>query len=330
MLTIDLSGKRALVTGASGQLGRTMAKTLAQCGADVAVHYFHNEAQAQKVSREIQAMGRKSVAVQADFASEESVYAMRDLLAGGFGLPDIVVNNAVSQYRWTTVLQQDSADYLDQFRSCVMQNVLMAKAFAPHMVAQKYGRIVAVNTECAIECFPTQSAYASAKRGQDGVLRCLARELGPSGVTVNQVAPGWTISERERENGLDDMTHYLPQVPLGRRGTDQGNRQRRRLPLQRPGLLHHRRLPARLRRQGHDRHLGRSLSPILLTTTFAKRSFRTAWLLCVRWRRLGDICPSVCHGARRISKDVDSARSFPLYCIRRGLAVFALGGDGHA
>ncbi len=221
MLTIDLSGKRALVTGASGQLGRTMAKTLAQCGADVAVHYFHNEAQAQKVSREIQAMGRKSVAVQADFASEESVYAMRDLLAGGFGLPDIVVNNAVSQYRWTTVLQQDSADYLDQFRSCVMQNVLMAKAFAPHMVAQGYGRIVATNTECAIECFPTQSAYASAKRGQDGVLRCLARELGPSGVTVNQVAPGWTISERERENGLDDMTHYLPQVPLGRRGTDQ-------------------------------------------------------------------------------------------------------------
>ena len=53
------------------------------------------------------------------------------------------------------------------------------------------------------------------------MLRCLARELGPSGVTVNQVAPGWTISERERENGLDPMAHYLPLVPLGRRGTDQ-------------------------------------------------------------------------------------------------------------
>ncbi len=221
MLNIDLSGRCAIVTGGSGQLGRTMAKTLADCGADVAVHYLHNEAQAQKVVEEIRTLGRRSIAVSADFSQPKTVFAMRDRLAKEFSLPDILVNNAVSQYKWTTVLEQDPADYLDQFNSCAMQNVLMAQAFAPHMVERKYGRIVAISSECAAECFVTQSAYAAAKRAQDGVLRTLARELGPSSITVNQIAPGWTISDEEREHGLQPMEHYLPKIPLGRRGTDQ-------------------------------------------------------------------------------------------------------------
>lgn len=69
--------------------------------------------------------------------------------------------------------------------------------------------------------FPTQSAYVAGKRGMDGVYRVLAKEVGEHQITVNQVAPGWTISERERTNGMAESDDYIKLVPLKRRGTDQ-------------------------------------------------------------------------------------------------------------
>ncbi|WP_369674232.1 SDR family NAD(P)-dependent oxidoreductase, partial [Enterococcus lactis] len=92
---------------------------------------------------------------------------------------------------WTSVLEQGIEDYESQFRSCVLQNVLMAKAFVPDMISNgKGGRIIAINTECAMQNFPGQSAYVSGKRGMDGVLRVLAKEIGEHQITVNQIAPG--------------------------------------------------------------------------------------------------------------------------------------------
>ncbi|MBM3214165.1 SDR family oxidoreductase [Candidatus Poribacteria bacterium] len=220
MLAIDLSGRLALVTGASGQLGRVIARTLATAGADIAVHYLTNREQADTVCADIRSLGRRAAAVQADVGDQESVEAMQRTVAEQLGEPDIVVCNAVSQYRWTTVLEQEVADYESQFRSCVMQNVLMAKAFAPAMIARGWGRFVATSTECAMQNAPNQSAYVSGKRGMDGVLRVLAKELGPNGITVNQVAPGWTISERHRASGTERSESYERNVPLRRRGED--------------------------------------------------------------------------------------------------------------
>ena len=133
----------------------------------------------------------------------------------------VLVNNAVIQYPWKTILEQDIADYESQFRSCVLHNVLMIKAFVPAMVKQRYGRVVAINTECAMQNFVTQSAYTAGKRGMDGVLRVLAKEVGEHRITVNQVAPGWTISDRYRAAGTERSESYEKPVPLKRRGTDQ-------------------------------------------------------------------------------------------------------------
>ncbi len=220
-MQLDLTGNIALVTGGSGELGRVMAQTLARCGADVAVHYFHAREKAESVCAEIRTLGRRSFAVQADVTSQPSVNAMRDAVAGALGHPDIIVNNAVSQYKWTTVLEQSPEDYESQFRSCVLQNVLMAKAFVPAMIQRHNGRIIAINTECAMQNTPNQSAYVSGKRGMDGVLRVLAREVGMHNITVNQVAPGWTISDRDRATGTERQPDYEKNVPLHRRGTDQ-------------------------------------------------------------------------------------------------------------
>lgn len=220
-MQIDLSQRIALVTGASGELGRVIAQTLASCGADVAVHYHRSEDKARQVQDGIVALGRRAMIVQADITRREEVLAMRERVQSTLGAPDIIVNNAVSQYDWTRVLDQPLEDYESQWRSCVAHNVLMAQAFAPAMIEKKWGRVIAISTECAMQCAPNQSAYVSGKRGMDGVLRVLAREVGEHGITVNQVAPGWTVSEKYRAAGEEHQPAYEATVPLRRRGADE-------------------------------------------------------------------------------------------------------------
>src|ERR1051325_5105029 len=128
MLQIDLTGKIAVVTGGAGQLGRVMVRTLARCGADVAIHYLSNQAKAQELQDEVTTMGRRALTFRADVTREADVFAMRDAVVEQLGAPQIIVNNAVIQYTpWTSVLEQNLADYESQFRSCVLHNVLMAK-----------------------------------------------------------------------------------------------------------------------------------------------------------------------------------------------------------
>jgi 3-oxoacyl-[acyl-carrier protein] reductase len=220
-IAVDLSGKIVVITGATGELGRVMTRTVATCGADVAIHYHKNEARAHELAADVVGMGCRATIVQADVTDEASVLSMRDTVVANLGAPDIIVNNAVIQYDWTSVLNQSFADFEGQFRSCVLHNLFMAQAFVPGMIQKGSGRVIAISTECAMQNSPSQSAYVSGKRGMDGLLRVLAKEIGEHQITVNQVAPGWTISEKYRENGTERQEEYERNVPMRRRGTDQ-------------------------------------------------------------------------------------------------------------
>lgn len=220
-MKIDLSGKLALITGASGELGRVMARTLAECGADVAVHYGKSRESALTLVNELRAGGHRAEAFQADITVEASVADLQAAVHRTMGSPDIVIANAVVQYEWKTILNQPLEDFESQYDSCVLQSVLLAKAFVPAMQAKGWGRYIAISTECTVQAFVNQGAYVAGKRGLDGLLRVLAKEVGPSGVTVNQVAPGWTVSERDRAAGTAIRPDYDDKVPLRRRGTDQ-------------------------------------------------------------------------------------------------------------
>jgi len=218
---IDLADRVAVVTGASGELGRVIARTLGSAGAAVAVHYHQGEARAAALVKELQSSGVKAIAVQADVTSMASVEAMHGAVTAELGTADVIVNNAVIQYKWRPVLEQPIEDFESQYASCVLHSVHMVKAFVPGMIALGRGRVIGINTECAMQCFETQAAYAAGKRGMDGLFRVLARELGPHGITVNQVAPGWMISDRHRSEGSERQPDYEAAVPLRRRGTDQ-------------------------------------------------------------------------------------------------------------
>ena len=223
MLTIDLRGHLALITGASGMLGRVMARTFADCGADLVLHYHQNKKEADILAVELRrSTGRRVITVQADITKAEDVQRMKqEVAASKIGTPDILIHNAVIQYEWKPVIEQPLADFDSQYLSCVMQTVHMTKAFVPDMIARgNGGRIVVINTECAAMAEANCGAYTAAKRGLDGLVRVLAKELGPHDITVNQVAPGWTITENDRRMQTEIQPEYDKTVPLGRRGTD--------------------------------------------------------------------------------------------------------------
>ena len=218
-ISIDLTGKTALITGATGQLGRAMVHTFAECGANVGIHFRHNRKQADTLLDAIRGRGVNGCIVQGDVGDFDAMMDVKATMEKELALPDIVVTNAVSQiFPWKSVLEEDIRDYANQFNSCVMHNVLAAKAFVPHMISKGFGRIIGINTEVTLQPRETQSAYASGKRGMDGVLRVLAREVGPYAITVNQVAPGWTIGFRDRPQDADAQQQYAAGVPLRRRG----------------------------------------------------------------------------------------------------------------
>jgi len=227
MKVIDLKGRTALVTGATGELGRAMVRELASCGANVAICFFTQEKAAQDLQAEVEKeYGIKAIAVYADVTDYSSILKMKEQVGKTLGHVDIIVNNSVVQYTWKSVLNQDISDYESQLNSCVMQGVYMTKAFVPDMVAKNYGRVIAINTECTMQMFEYQSAYVAGKRGMDGVYRVLAKEVGKHNITVNQVAPGWIKSDKYRdadgsEANLGQDFAYIERVPMERRGTDE-------------------------------------------------------------------------------------------------------------
>ncbi|HTM45209.1 MAG TPA: SDR family oxidoreductase [Polyangiaceae bacterium] len=220
-LALDLAGKLAVVTGGSGELGRRICETLARCGADVAIGYYENEEAATSVAQGLTALGRRAIAAQVDVNEERSVQDFAAAVQSRLGAPSIVVANAVVQiHPWKSVLEEEISKYESQFRSCVLHSVFLAKAFVPAMIERSFGRFIAINTECTMQLLPTYSAYTAGKRGMDAVMRVLAREVGQHNITVNQVAPGWTISDKDQITPGNDAD-YVSQVPLRRRGTDQ-------------------------------------------------------------------------------------------------------------
>ena len=222
-IAIDLSGKLALITGATGQLGRTIAQTLASAGADIVIHYHSNEAQAHQLKSSIESLGRQTLMVSGTVYDLDTVGSWYAPIETTFGrLPDIVVSCAVEQiFPWESIINESIDDFHSQFNSCAMQNVCLAKVFAPAMMQKQTGRFIGINTEVAMQLNAYQGAYGAGKRAMDGIMRVLAKEVGEHQITVNQIAPGWTISDNDREAGTESQPEYEQHVPLKRRGTDQ-------------------------------------------------------------------------------------------------------------
>ena len=219
-----LSGKVALVTGASRGIGAAIARELAAHGAAVGVNYVRGRDPAEQVVREIQAAGGRALALQADVRDGQAVHAMADALADAFGGVDVLVNNALHNYRFDPVANKpfprmEWDDYQDQVDGTLRAAFHTCGAVLPHFERRGGGRIVNILTNLITHPVVQYHAYTTAKSAMLGFSRNLAAELGPQGVTVNMVAGGLIMTTAASEPTTVEVQEIVRgSTPLRRLG----------------------------------------------------------------------------------------------------------------
>jgi len=214
---MKLEGQVALITGGSRSIGRAIARAFAQEGAAVAINYVRHAEEARSAVREIEALGRRALAVQADTAQSAEVRAMVDEVTARLGPIDVLVNNAGVQKR-VFFLDLEEADWDWMLGVNLKGSFLVGQAVAARMKSRGKGRIINVSSEAG--SFPAQrmTAYCVSKAGVAMLTKCMALELAQYGIRVNALAPGLTRTDINRKD-LEDETFLkarLARIPLGR------------------------------------------------------------------------------------------------------------------
>jgi len=190
----DLTGRTALVTGASRGIGREIARALAEQGATVAINYHQSEKQATELRDQINAAGGKSIVTQGDVRSPEDAGRIVAETIENLGALHILVNNAGFN-RDTLILRMSLADWDDVMDMNLRAVFLCTKAVLRHMMKQRWGRIINIGSVSGSAGNAGQANYAAAKSGLVGFTRAVAREMGSRNITANLVTPGLIITE---------------------------------------------------------------------------------------------------------------------------------------
>lgn len=217
-MDLTLAGKTALVTGGSRGIGKGIALELATRGANVVIDYHQNRAAADEVATTIVSMGRVCEVVQADVGNAAETDHLVAQSIEALGSLDILVSNAgitrdallvrMTDEKWEAVLRTNLTGTFNVIR-----------AAARYMLARRAGRIVLISSVVGLGGNAGQSNYAASKAGVIALAKTAAKELGPRGITVNVVAPGFV--ETDMTSALDNevVSSYLASIPLKRAGT---------------------------------------------------------------------------------------------------------------
>lgn len=213
-----LSGKVALVTGASRGIGKAVALALARAGAQLAL-VSRSKDLLDRIAQEIRSEGGTAEGFLADVSDEAQVHALEKAVTTRFGCVQILVNNAginlrkplieFTLHEWNRIIQTN-----------LTSAFLMCRSFVPHMKGQGYGRIINMTSMMSHIALPARTAYAASKAGLLGMTRALALELAGEGITVNGISPGPCDTEINKpllEN--PELTEFfLSRIPVGRWG----------------------------------------------------------------------------------------------------------------
>ena len=214
---MSLTGRIALVTGAAQGIGRDIALGLATDGADVAICDVNLEA-AQKTAGDIEAKGRKSLALKANVAASADVTAMIDQVAEKFGRIDILVNNA-GITRDGLILRMKEEDW-DLVLSINLKGAfLCTKAALRYMSKQRGGTIINIASIVGAMGNAGQANYVASKAGLIGLTKTIAREYANRGITANAVAPGFIDTAMTQALSENVRQELAKQIPLGKLGT---------------------------------------------------------------------------------------------------------------
>jgi len=217
---INLSGQRAIVTGASTGIGRATAIALAEAGADVAVHYGTSRNEAEETARAVESHRRRAVLVQGDFRDADGTQAAIDAAVQALGSPiDILINNAGSLVKRSPIEEMDVALWQEVIALNLSSVFFATKAALPHLGPG--ARIVNVSSVAARHGGgPGAFAYATAKGGVMTLTRAWAKELAPRNIRVNAIAPGVIETPfHDRFSTPELLETFRKSIPLGRLGT---------------------------------------------------------------------------------------------------------------
>lgn len=214
---MNLSGKVALVTGASRGIGRQIAVTLAGYGAAVIVNYNGSEAKAAEAVEEIAANGGTAEAIQCSVSDYEKAGEMISGIVKKYGHLDIVVNNA-GITRDNLIMKMSEEDFDAVIDTNLKGAFNCTKHVARQMLKQKSGRIINISSVSGVMGNAGQANYCASKAGLIGLTKSVARELGSRGITVNAVAPGFIKTEMTDVLPEDVKKAMGEQIPLKRFG----------------------------------------------------------------------------------------------------------------
>jgi 3-oxoacyl-[acyl-carrier protein] reductase len=216
-----LTGRTALITGATGGIGSALCRRLAGQGAAIALTHLNDHRAAESLASDITTHGGTAIALEADLRDGDAVSGLCRHATSRLGPMDILISNAGAYPRipWPAMTPTDWHQALD---INLTSHYLLARALTPGMTARGHGRVITIGSVLATAGRHDLAGYISAKAGLEGLTRALARELGPSGVTVNCVAPG-SIHVPAENAVIDDplamTTRQLARQCIQRRGT---------------------------------------------------------------------------------------------------------------
>lgn len=212
-----LTGKTAVVTGGSRGIGRAICIELAKQGANVVVNYSGSEAKAAEVVKEIEALGTKAVAIQANVADSAAVESLMKQALEMFGTIDILVNNA-GITRDNLLMRMKEQEWDDVMDTNLKGVFLCTKAVTRQMMKQRAGRIINISSIVGVAGNPGQANYVAAKAGVIGLTKTTAQELASRNILVNAIAPGFITTEMTDALPEEIKETMLKQIPLAKLG----------------------------------------------------------------------------------------------------------------
>ncbi len=210
-----LQGKIAVVTGSSRGIGAAIAKELAAQGATVVLNHRDSAAQAETAVAEIVTAGGQAVAIQADVSSFAEAQRLIKETVDRFGHIDILVNNAGTT-RDMLIMMMPEADWDLVIQTNLKSAFNCSKAAVRPMMKQRFGRIINITSVSGLAGQAGQTNYSASKAGMIGFTKALAKEVGPRGITVNAIAPGFVPTVLTDVLNEDQKRTIISMTPMGR------------------------------------------------------------------------------------------------------------------
>src|ERR1700730_393550 len=215
---LPLAGKIALVTGSSQGIGRATALRLAQSGADIIINYRRNAGAAEEAKADVEEVGRRCIAIQADVSQEEEVARLFTEATNALGPVTVLVNNAGTT-RDKLILQMTLTDFEHVIQTNLRSAFLCTKAALRGMMKARWGRIVNISSPSGLLGSAGQANYSASKAAIVGLTLSTAREMASRNITANAIAPGFIPTELTSIVNEAQRKFMLDATPLGRFGT---------------------------------------------------------------------------------------------------------------